>query len=122
MRTSAARPAVRLAVLLALAVAGSGAAARAAEFPFAHGAHHPTTRPAGTVPAAERSPVRAYLETDLFFGAARPDGRPPVTDHEFRRFVDAELTPRFPDGLIVQQGDGQYRDSHDSSSGNGRTR
>ncbi|MGW1372985.1 DUF3574 domain-containing protein [Streptomyces sp. NPDC002446] len=31
---------------------------------------------------------------------------------QFRRFVDRFVTPRFPDGLTVQQGQGQYRDAH----------
>ncbi|MFF4603440.1 DUF3574 domain-containing protein [Streptomyces sp. NPDC001339] len=53
-----------------------------------------------------------YVETSLIFGTAHPDGSPPVTDRQFRGFVDAFVTPRFPEGLTVQQGQGQYRDAH----------
>jgi hypothetical protein len=44
----------------------------------------------------------------LFFGTAKADG-PPVTDEEFLAFVDEEITPRFPDGLTLLKGDGQFR-------------
>lgn len=44
----------------------------------------------------------------LFFG--RNVGvRPGVSDAEFHKFVDEELTPRFPDGLTVLDGGGQWR-------------
>ena len=45
--------------------------------------------------------------TELFFGTAKPDGV--VTEEEFLAFVDAEITPRFPDGLTLLKGDGQFR-------------
>jgi hypothetical protein len=50
-----------------------------------------------------------YVRTaQLFFG--RNDGEQPrVTEADFRRFVDEELTPRFPDGLTVLDGGGQWR-------------
>ncbi|NGO14673.1 DUF3574 domain-containing protein [Streptomyces sp. HC44] len=53
----------------------------------------------------------AYVETRLFFGTERPDGGPAVTDRQFMDFVDREVTPRFPDGLTVQDGRGQWRDA-----------
>nr|WP_272886702.1 DUF3574 domain-containing protein [Phenylobacterium aquaticum] len=37
------------------------------------------------------------------------DGRPGVSDADFQSFVDAELTPRFPDGLTVIDATGQWR-------------
>lgn len=52
----------------------------------------------------------AYRETRLLFGTERPDGGPAVTDAQFMAFVDREVTPRFPDGLTVQEGRGQWRD------------
>lgn len=61
------------------------------------------------VPVA-RAPQQAYLETQLFFGTARPDGGPEVTPRQFRDFLDRQITARFPDGLTVQEGRGQYRD------------
>ncbi|WP_323369697.1 DUF3574 domain-containing protein [Streptomyces alkaliterrae] len=51
-----------------------------------------------------------YAETRLFFGTERPDGGPAVTDAQFREFVDREVTPRFPEGLTVREGRGQWRD------------
>lgn len=67
---------------------------------------------AGDVPAAAPARGKPYLETRLFFGTARPDGGPAVTDRQFTAFVDKEVTPDFPDGLTVQNGRGQWRDAH----------
>ena len=55
---------------------------------------------------------KAFIETRLFFGTERPDGGPEVTDRQFLAFVDREVTPSFPDGLTIQEGRGQWRDSH----------
>ncbi|MFC9623537.1 DUF3574 domain-containing protein [Streptomyces sp. NPDC056930] len=55
---------------------------------------------------------KAYIETRLFFGTERPDGGPDVTDRQFLAFIDEEVTPRFPNGLTIQDGRGQWRDSH----------
>lgn len=46
----------------------------------------------------------------LFFGR-NVAGKPAVSQAQFQRFVDAELTPRFPDGLTVMDGGGQWRGS-----------
>ncbi|MFF2408542.1 DUF3574 domain-containing protein [Streptomyces sp. NPDC058092] len=54
---------------------------------------------------------KAYIETRLFFGTERPDGGPVVTDRQFLAFIDEEVTPRFPNGLTIQDGRGQWRDS-----------
>jgi hypothetical protein len=48
-----------------------------------------------------------FVRTELFFGLSRPGGR--ITEHQFDRFVDEEITPRFPDGLTVVSGLGQFR-------------
>ena len=44
--------------------------------------------------------------TELFFGLNTPDGV--VSPEVFQRFVDREVTPRFPDGLTVIDGKGQF--------------
>ncbi len=44
----------------------------------------------------------------MLFGMARPNG-PPISDEEWAAFVDAEVTPRFPDGLTVSDALGQSR-------------
>jgi hypothetical protein len=46
---------------------------------------------------------------ELWFGRKIGD-RIGVSDTAFRRFVDGEITPRFPDGLTVFNATGQYRD------------
>ena len=51
-----------------------------------------------------------WLRTELYFGTDRPTG-PDVSDAQFRRFVAAQVTPRFPDGLTELTGRGQFRDS-----------
>jgi hypothetical protein len=51
-----------------------------------------------------------FARTQLFFGADKPDGTE-VTEEEWRRFLDREVTWRFPDGLTVLTGVGQFRDA-----------
>jgi len=51
-----------------------------------------------------------FVRTDLFFGSERPDG-PAVSVRQFRVFLDGEITPRFPDGLTLLIGDGQFRNA-----------
>ena len=51
-----------------------------------------------------------WNRTELYFGSAKPDGSV-VSEKKFQRFVDEEVTPRFPDGLTVLTGSGQFRGS-----------
>jgi hypothetical protein len=51
-----------------------------------------------------------FIRTELFFGSERPN-KPEVSDMEFKQFLDEEVTPRFPDGLTVLKGFGQFRES-----------
>ncbi|TJZ53115.1 DUF3574 domain-containing protein [Streptomyces piniterrae] len=95
---------LRIAVL-ALSTALLGAAAPASAPAVAPASAHASQPPR----AAHGAP---YVETSLFFGTARPDGGPAVTDKQFHAFVDKVVTPRFPDGLTIQEGQGQYRDAH----------
>jgi hypothetical protein len=57
-------------------------------------------------------PANATLmaRLELLFGMSRRDA-PPVSDTEWQSFVDEEVTPRFPDGLTIVQGYGQWRNS-----------
>ena len=50
-----------------------------------------------------------FARTELFFGLSKPGGV--VTEEEFQAFVDGKITPRFPDGLTLLSGKGQFRDS-----------
>lgn len=54
------------------------------------------------------SGAKALARTELFFGLARPDGQM-ISADEFQQFVDREVTPRFPEGLTLLGGDGQFR-------------
>ncbi|MCX5383829.1 DUF3574 domain-containing protein [Streptomyces sp. NBC_00083] len=51
-----------------------------------------------------------YVSTHLYFGTGRHNGQPPITDEEFMKFVADVITPRFPAGLTIQEGRGQWRD------------
>ena len=57
-----------------------------------------------------------YSEYRMFFWRSRPEGGT-VSDGEWRDFLAAEVTLRFPDGLTVVDGTGQW---HDSKSAIGR--
>jgi hypothetical protein len=59
------------------------------------------------VPVGAKSGAMPFVRSELYFGTARPDGV--VTEVEFREFVDQHVTPRFPDGLTLIKGDGQFR-------------
>lgn len=50
-----------------------------------------------------------FARTELFFGLSTPGGV--VTEEEFQAFVDSKITPRFPDGLTLLSGKGQFRDA-----------
>lgn len=49
----------------------------------------------------------------LFFGQ-RSEGRPWVSETQFRKFVDEELTSRFPDGLTVLEGGDRWKGEKDN--------
>jgi uncharacterized protein DUF3574 len=61
---------------------------------------------------AQEPPIfgEIWARTELFFGTSRPDG-PAVTDDKFKRFLDTQVTPRFPDGLTLLTGSGQFKNS-----------
>jgi hypothetical protein len=50
-----------------------------------------------------------WVRTELYFGSDRPGGQ--VTDAEFTQFMDREITPRFPEGLTLLTGYGQFLSS-----------
>jgi len=55
------------------------------------------------------APLKPALEVDLYFGRERMGGGP-VSDAEWAAFVSEVVTPRFPDGLSVFDGSGQFRE------------
>jgi hypothetical protein len=50
-----------------------------------------------------------WARTELYFGTNKPKGK--VSDRDFENFVDSVVTPRFPDGLTLLTGYGQFRNS-----------
>ncbi len=52
--------------------------------------------------------AKEWIQTELYFGTTKADGTE-LTDDEFNLFLDKEITPRFPDGLTVLTGYGQWR-------------
>ena len=63
-------------------------------------------------PRADMPPCPAgtdrWTEYRLFFGRSK-GGEEVVTDEAWRAFLAEEITPRFPDGLSVMDGAGQWR-------------
>jgi hypothetical protein len=53
---------------------------------------------------------KPVARTELFFGLRKPNGTE-VNHAEFQRFLDREVTPRFPDGFTVISGQGQFKDA-----------
>jgi hypothetical protein len=49
-----------------------------------------------------------FARTELLFGLSRSDG-PDITEEEFQSFIDLQVTPRFPEGLTLLAGNGQFR-------------
>ena len=71
-----------------------------------------------TLPAAEAQYHRhrpgakeVWARTELYFGSDQHNGST-VSEAEFAQFIDEEVTPKFPDGLTVVTGYGQFLDSH----------
>jgi len=58
----------------------------------------------GSCPAGEQR----LRTAQLFFGQ-RSAGKPWVPETQFRKFVDEELTTRFPDGLTVLEGGDRWK-------------
>ncbi|MEA2597973.1 MAG: hypothetical protein QOF01_4442 [Thermomicrobiales bacterium] len=54
-----------------------------------------------------------WMRSELFFGTTKDDGTAYSND-EWLAFLENEVTPRFPDGLTVLTGLGQWRDSESS--------
>jgi Protein of unknown function (DUF3574) len=53
---------------------------------------------------------KLVARTELFFGLRKSNGIE-VNSSEFQRFLDREVTPRFPDGFTVISGQGQFKDT-----------
>jgi hypothetical protein len=103
-----------LAALAAIAISGlSWQPVQAQELPPEDGpfTHDPTVDFVRKVEPRCRSGFGAesFFRTELFFGQSRPGGV--VSEAEFKAFVDARVTPRFPNGLTLLSGVGQFREA-----------
>lgn len=55
-----------------------------------------------------------WARTEMYFGTTKSDGTA-YSNEEWLTFLADEVTPRFPDGLTVLTGLGQWRDSETSA-------
>lgn len=61
-------------------------------------------------PRRPTATTEVWVRTELYFGTNRSNGQP-ITEMEFDKFIETEVTPRFPDGLTLLTGYGQFRNS-----------
>ena len=61
------------------------------------------------------------LVAELFFGRG-VKGREPLTDAEWADFAARTITPKFPDGFTVFDGDGQWRNPQTGHIAGSRTK
>jgi hypothetical protein len=62
------------------------------------------------VAASPNTSSQTLTRTELFLGLSKPGGGT-VSQDEFKAFLDAEVTPRFPDGYSVIAAEGRWRDA-----------
>jgi hypothetical protein len=58
----------------------------------------------------DNDPIPELIQSDLYFGRNITGGGE-ISEAEFQKFLEREITPRFPDGLTVYEADGQFLDS-----------
>jgi hypothetical protein len=66
-----------------------------------------STAAEGTGVSIALVPGTWFTRTELFFGSLKPDGSV-VSEDAFLGFLTAEITPRFPNGLTLLTGLGQF--------------
>ena len=70
----------------------------------------------GVEAVSKRAPCRhrlrgdLFTRTELFFGLSKGP-TDVVTEEEFQGFIDTQITPRFPDGLTLLSGTGQFKNA-----------
>jgi hypothetical protein len=106
-----------LALLLVspLGVRDSGASGRAGSsaVAMAQGATPAAATPVAATGCETMAPgvgAEPWIRTELYFGTTMPDGSM-IPESTWRAFLDEEITPRFPAGLTVLEGYGQYLNS-----------
>jgi hypothetical protein len=77
--------------------------------------HRPAVSSAATTPTRRGDPAhpggtKGWVETRLYFGVGPADHpEQGISETEWRRFLDLEVTPRFPSGLSVADVYGQWQ-------------
>lgn len=69
-----------------------------------------TTQAQAEVNTANQNNTENFIQEQLFFGLSIPGGGI-VTEEEWENFLNEVVTPRFPNGLTVISGSGQYLES-----------
>lgn len=107
-RPSYPRPALLGIIAMAIALLVSGTAAAQDATPVVDA----TPGSAANVCEAISPGVGAepWIRTELYFGTTLPDGTE-LAGEVWADFLDEEITPRFPDGLTVLEGYGQFLNS-----------
>lgn len=113
------------ALVFALLLATSGCASLSSNAPSAYTAASTAAMQGDTArPAA----AAGWVRSELYFGVGEEQGAgtrvqaDPVTDAQWRAFLDKEVTPRFPDGLTVFDAYGQWLFRGDPSPNRLRTK
>lgn len=66
---------------------------------------------------APECPGAWMTRTELFFGLSNARG--PITDEQFKRFVDTEVSPKFPEGFTILGGEGAWQGASGQSQREG---
>lgn len=68
----------------------------------------PSVTPALAGDPAHPAQAAGWVRSELYFGIGLVDGPGDQADARWQAFLDREVTPRFPDGLTVLDGQGQW--------------
>ena len=98
------RPLIAAAILFSLTAAALASPMLPVMLPSEAIQDPPVIPRALTARPSQRS--QRFVRTELFFGTAAPGDV--VTEERFLAFLDAEVTPRFPDGLTLFKGHGRF--------------
>jgi uncharacterized protein DUF3574 len=79
-------------------------------FALANPAHARRVDPFPSLGAVCRADAKPMARVELLFGLGRSH-RPNVSDEQWRKFLADVVTPRFPAGLTVWSGSGQWREN-----------
>lgn len=69
----------------------------------------PDSTPAALQGDSARPAAAHWVRNELYFGVGPADRPDDVGDIRWQAFLDREVTPRFPDGLTVLDGYGQWK-------------